>query len=205
MQDGILPCDADQLTTLLAETTLLNRLIEDLRLLSLAETNQLKLVRQPIDINYLIAQIVERSQPQANLKEINLRHQLQHGLPALQMDPDRIVQILSNLINNAMRYTPKDGTIEISTAHPNTLASVIISVKDTGKGISADDLPFVFDRFYRADKSRSRASGGSGLGLAIVKELVEAHGGTIKVESPIFETESHDGHGTNFVMEFPTS
>jgi len=205
MQDGILPCDADQLTTLLAETTLLNRLIEDLRLLSLAETKQLKLVRQPIDINNLIEQIVERSLPHANLKEIKLSHQLQTGLPALQMDPDRIAQILNNLINNAMRYTPKDGVIEISTVQPNSLGPVIISVKDSGTGISAEDLPHVFDRFYRADKSRSRASGGSGLGLAIVKELVEAHGGTIKVESPVFESESQDGKGTCFVMEFPIS
>ncbi|HCS40322.1 MAG TPA: hypothetical protein DIW44_12160 [Anaerolineaceae bacterium] len=204
MQDGVLPCDAEQLSTLLAETTLLNRLIEDLRLLSLAETNQLKLVRQPVDINGLIKQITERIQPQAHSKEIHLDQSLQEGLPALQVDSDRITQILSNLINNALRYTPKDGSIQVTTSQPNPTVAVTISVTDTGTGISPEDIPHIFDRFYRADKSRSRASGGSGLGLAIVKELVEAHGGTIRVESPALETDDHQGYGTSFIMEFPS-
>ncbi len=205
MQDGVLPCDAEQLNALLAETTLLNRLIEDLRLLSLAETNQLKLQRQPIEINNLINQITERLQPQARTKGIQLEHSLQDGLPTLQMDPDRITQILNNLITNASRYTPQGGSIQISTSQKSPATSVMISVKDTGTGISAQDLPHIFDRFYRADRSRSRISGGSGLGLAIVKELVEAHGGTIKVESPIFEIVDHQGYGTCFVMEFPAN
>jgi len=204
MQDGVLPNDAEQLNALLAETTLLNRLIEDLRLLSLAETNQLKLLRQPVEVNGLISQIIERIQPQARLKEIHLDHSLQEGLPALQLDPDRITQILNNLIANALRYTPKNGSIQVTTSQKDPMASVTISVTDTGTGIDAQDLPHVFDRFYRADKSRSRASGGSGLGLAIVKELVEAHGGSLNVESPVFETDDHHGYGTRFVMYFPT-
>ncbi len=203
MQDGILPCDADQLNALLAETTLLNRLIEDLRLLSLAETNQLKLLRQPVEINDLICRIIERIQPQARNKEIDLSKLLQEELPPLQVDPDRISQILNNLINNALRYTPKEGRIEVSTIQQNPDSPVTITVTDTGTGISVEDLPHVFDRFYRADKSRSRASGGSGLGLAIVKELVEAHGGSIKVESPVLEMKELQGMGTRFVMEFP--
>lgn len=203
MQDGVLPCDSEQLNALLAETTLLNRLIEDLRLLSLAETNQLKLLRQPVEINSLITQILERIQPQARMNEINLDHSLQDGLPALQLDPDRITQILTNLITNALRYTPKHGSIQVTTSQKVTTDAVTISVTDTGTGITTQDLPHVFDRFYRADKSRSRASGGSGLGLAIVKELVEAHGGTIKVESPVFDTDDHQGYGTRFVMHFP--
>lgn len=204
MQDGILPSDTEQLNALLAETTLLNRLIEDLRLLSLAENNQLKLLRQPVELNNLINQIVERIQPQAHLKEIRLDKRLQEGLPTLQVDPDRITQILNNLIKNALRYTPKAGSIEISTIQRNLAAPVQISVTDTGTGIEARDLLYVFDRFYRADKSRSRASGGSGLGLAIVKELVEAHGGTIRVESPVFEKEGQKGYGTRFVVELPS-
>lgn len=204
MQDGVLPCDADQLNALLAETTLLNRLIEDLRLLSLAENNQLKLVRQPVEINSLIVKILERIQTQAHANKIEFTQHLQNGLTTLQVDPDRITQILNNLINNALRYTPRNGTIELSTTQHSSTTPIIISVTDSGTGISAEDLPHVFDRFYRADKSRSRASGGSGLGLAIVKELVEAHGGTIKVESPAFEIESHEGFGTRFILEFPS-
>ncbi|MBA3074329.1 MAG: HAMP domain-containing protein [Anaerolineae bacterium] len=204
MQDGVLPCDADQLNALLAETTLLNRLIEDLRLLSLAENNQLILVRQPVEINSLIEKILERIQTQAHANKIEFTQHLQNGLTTLQVDPDRITQILNNLINNALRYTPRNGTIELSTTQHSFTTPIIISVTDSGTGISAEDLPHVFDRFYRADKSRSRASGGSGLGLAIVKELVEAHGGTIKVESPAFENESHEGFGTRFILEFPS-
>jgi len=205
MQDGVLPCDSDQLNALLAETTLLNRLIEDLRLLSLAETNQLKLLRQPVEVNGLINQIIERIQPQARLKEIHLDFSLQEGLPSLQLDPDRVTQILNNLITNALRYTTKNGSILISTTQQTPTSPVTISVTDTGTGITSQDLAHVFDRFYRADKSRSRASGGSGLGLAIVKELVEAHGGSIKVESPVYKTEAHPGYGTRFVMQFPLS
>lgn len=203
MQDGVLPCDTDQLNALLAETTLLNRLIEDLRLLSLADTDQLKLLKQPVEINNLINQIADKFQPQMRLKEINLELSLQSGLPTTQLDPDRITQILNNLINNAIRYTPSGGTIQVSTTQNPLTASITVKVSDTGTGIAAADLPHVFDRFYRADKSRSRASGGSGLGLAIVKELVEAHGGSIKVESPIFEKTDHPGYGTSFVMEYP--
>ena len=203
MQDGILPCDSDQLSALVAETTLLNRLIEDLRLLSLAETNQLKLLRQPTDLKGLISQIVERIQPQARIKELHLEQQIQENLPELSVDPDRITQILNNLITNALRYTPKGGTIQVSISQPKPRSPITLSVTDDGTGIESTDLPHVFDRFYRADKSRSRASGGSGLGLAIVKELVEAHGGLIKVESPVFQSEDRLGFGTRFTIEFP--
>jgi signal transduction histidine kinase len=203
MQDGVLPCDTEQLNALLAETTLLNRLIEDLRLLSMAETNQLKLVRQPIGLNELITQIYERIIPQARGKEINIEQHLQKGLSTIQADPDRLTQIINNLINNAMRYTSKGGSIQISTYQKTQTSPVTISLTDTGTGIKPEDLPYVFDRFYRADKSRSRVSGGSGLGLAIVKELVEAHGGTIKVTSPVFETGNHHGYGTRMTIELP--
>ena len=164
MQDGILPCDSDQLSALVAETTLLNRLIEDLRLLSLAETNQLKLLRQPTDMNSLICQIVERNQPQARIKELHLEQQIQENLPELSVDPDRITQILNNLITNALRYTPKGGTIQVSIAQPNLHAPIILSVTDNGTGIEPADLPHVFDRFYRADKSRSPRQRWFGLG-----------------------------------------
>jgi len=196
MQDGVLPLDEEQITTLHAETTLLNRLIGDLRLLSLAETGQLKLELQEIDLNELILQVAERMKPQAAQKSIRLATDVQAALPKLWADPDRVIQVLNNLISNALRYTPENGVISIQTTFQSNSGTFQISVTDTGSGIDQENLPYVFDRFYRADKSRTRSSGGSGLGLAIVKRLVEAHGGEVRAESPIFRDEHNHGYGT---------
>lgn len=196
MQDGVLPLDEEQITALHAETTLLNRLVGDLRLLSLADAGQLKLELQKTNPETLIRQIVEWMKPQAIQKEVHLVIDIQAGLPELWLDPDRMTQVMNNLISNALRYTPPGGKISIQVSFPTSAKALQVSVSDTGQGIGAEDLPHVFNRFYRADKSRARSSGGSGLGLAIVKQLVEAHGGTIKVESPIFQDENHDGYGT---------
>lgn len=203
MQDEVLPMDKDQLDALYAETTLLNRLIDDLRILSLAENNQLKLNPQPTDINALIKNIIDRAQSQAQLKNVLIEDQLEDNLPEIPIDADRFTQIMNNLINNAMRYTPKGGSIKIYTRQSKPGSIIQISVSDSGTGITLEDLPHVFDRFYRADKSRTRASGGSGLGLAIVKGLVEAHGGKVRVESPILFTDDQKGNGTRFIIELP--
>lgn len=205
MQDEVLPMDKDQLDALYAETTLLNRLIDDLRILSLAENNQLKLNPQLTDINALIKNITDRAQSQAQLKGIEIENHLEENLPGIAVDADRFVQIMNNLINNALRYTPKGGSIHIDTRLTQPMSQVQISVSDSGSGIAHEDLPHVFDRFYRADKSRTRASGGSGLGLAIVKGLIEAHGGKVWVESPILLTEDHKGYGTRFSIELPVN
>jgi signal transduction histidine kinase len=205
MQDGVLPLDEEQLAALHVETTLLNRLIGDLRLLSLAEAGQLKLELQKIDPGKLIQQIVERMKPQANQKEVHLEVDVQASLPELMLDPDRITQILNNLIGNALRYTPSGGTIKVKAENLLNSNSIQISVIDTGVGINPENIPFVFDRFYRADKSRTRSSGGSGLGLAIVKQLVEAHGGNVKVESPFFNNKENQGFGTAFSFTLPQS
>ncbi len=123
---------------------------------------------------------------------------MQPGLPDVWIDADRITQVLNNLIGNAIRYTPAGGTITVGASVLPPGGSLRISVTDSGPGIDPSALPYVFDRFYRADKSRTRASGGSGLGLAIVKQLVEAHGGSVSAESPV-----HQGHGTRISFTLP--
>jgi signal transduction histidine kinase len=203
IQDGVLPCDHEQLVALYTETLLLNRLIGDLRLLSLAESSQLKLELQETDPCMLIQQIVDRMQSQAIAKSIRLQTNFRTKILTLQLDPDRITQVISNLLTNALRYTDEGGTILVETTQVSPSTPFMISVSDTGQGIDPENLPFVFDRFFRVEKSRSRASGGSGLGLAIVKELVEAHGGKVSVESPIF-FDAQPEYGTRFIIELPS-
>ncbi len=205
MQDGVLPLDEEQIAALYTETMLLNRLVGDLKLLSLAEAGQLKLERGETKPDLLIQQIVDRAKPQADQKNVRLKADLQANLPVIWMDSDRITQVLNNLIGNALRYTPEGGTITVQGSLLTETGPLEVSVSDTGQGIDPDDLPYIFDRFYRADKSRTRSSGGSGLGLAIVKQLVEAHGGSVKVESPIFMDKNHQGYGTKFSFTLPVS
>ena len=196
MQDKILPLDEEQLDNLHSQTDLLNRLVNDLRLLSLAETGHLKLDLKRINPGELTRQTIESMRPLAGQRSINIQLDIQENIPECQLDTDRYAQIINNLFSNALRYTPEGGTITAKLAlMANTLE---LSITDTGSGITAEDLPHVFDRFYRADKSRSRASGGAGLGLAIVKHLVEAHGGRITVKSPV-----DSGHGTRFEIQIP--
>lgn len=134
------------------------------------------------------------------MKNILLDTDLEAGLPEVWLDVDRMNQVFNNLISNALRYTPEQGTITISAELDRQKpGSLLIAVTDSGSGISAEALPFVFDRFYRGDKSRSRSSGGSGLGLAIVRQLVEAHGGTVKADSPVFS----EGYGTRITVCLP--
>jgi signal transduction histidine kinase len=196
IQDGVFSMDEEQVSALYAETTLLNRLVGDLRLLSLAETGQLKLDLKKVEPGALLAQIAERIRPQARQKDIQLITEIAGNLPIVLLDADRITQVITNLIANALRYTPVGGTITLQAAFRPATHRLEIGVADTGSGIAPEDLPFIFDRFYRADKSRTRVSGGSGLGLAIVKQLVEAHGGRVRVECPA-------GGGTKFTLEIP--
>ena len=196
MLDGVLPFDSEQVNAIYQETQLLNRLVGDLRLLSLAEAGELPLERQPTAPGALVEQVVERMKPQAAQRSIQLEGKIQEGLPERSLDSDRITQVLTNLVGNALRYTPQDGTILVEAAAWQD-GRLQITVTDSGPGIQAEDLPYVFDRFYRADKSRARASGGSGLGLAIVKQLVEAHGGQVTVTSPAYP---QNGNGTRFTI-----
>jgi signal transduction histidine kinase len=196
MLDGVLPFEPEQVNAIYQETLLLNRLVGDLRLLSLAEAGELRLERQPTAPGALVEQVVEHMQPQAAQRGVRLEGKIQAGLPERALDADRITQVLTNLVGNALRYTPPDGTIVVE-AGTRQEGRLQITVTDSGPGIQAGDLPYVFDRFYRADKSRARASGGSGLGLAIVKQLVEAHGGQVSVASP---ADPKNNNGTRFTI-----
>jgi len=203
IQDGVLPYDDEQLTALYGETLLLNRLIGDLRLLSLAEAGQLKLELAETDLNKLINHAVEQYLPQASQKGILLTASIQTNSQRILIDPDRITQVIYNLIGNALRYTSKDGSITLQATELPGDNSIQISVTDTGYGIDQENLPYIFDRFYRADKSRSRSSGGSGLGLAIVKQLIQAHGGQVQAASPIFWDQDGNGYGTTVSFTLP--
>lgn len=203
MQDGILPIDAEQLASLHEETLLLGRLVADLRLLSLAEAGQLKLELVEADLGELVGRAAERLRPAAAAKGVSLIIEVTPDLPRIRVDADRFTQMISNLVDNALRYTPTLGRIVVAAGwggEPGKTRTPTVTVTDTGSGIAPDDLSHVFDRFYRGDKSRARASGGSGLGLAIVKQLAEAHGGKVWAESPAFLAPDGGGAGTRIVV-----
>ena len=203
MVDGVLPVDLEQVNAIHAETLLLGRLINDLRLISLAEAGELRLERRLTNLGELIQAVKEKFYPQCLLKGIVLELSLDDGLPKVSVDADRITQVLNNLVGNALRYTPQGGAITLHAGNgSNSVNEVDISVTDTGSGIAAEDLPLVFDRFYRVDRSRTRASGGSGLGLAIAKQLIEAHGGTVRAISPVYG-EPGQGYGTRITFSLP--
>ncbi len=206
MLDGVLPLDEEQVAALLNESLSLKRLVGDLRLLSLAESGELKLEKQMTMIDALIREAADRISVQAQENGVSLELDLTENLPAVFVDPGRITQVLNNLIGNALRYTPQGGKIMMSAQKsPESSNFIQVSVCDNGPGIDPADLPFVFDRFYRADKSRAHAGGGSGLGLAIVKQLVEAHGGKVTVNSPIFTNTDQQGYGTRFTFMLPVA
>ena len=180
--DGILPATEETFQQIHAETNRLNRLVDDLQELSRVEARAYELNLQPLDVASLLSTVAKRLSTQIEAKQIILGFELAPDLPRVLVDPDRAIQILTNLAANAVQYTPDAGRILISAKPTN--GEVQISVQDTGIGIPKEHLPHVFDRFYRVDKSRSRrAGGGSGIGLTIARALVEAHGGQIWVGS----------------------
>ncbi len=181
LAEGMLEPSPQVYRVIYQEARRINRLVEDLRLLSLSDTGELQLERRSASIENLLASCVDTFSEPASEKDISLIYRLDRFPPEVHLDPDRIKQVLDNLISNAIRYTPGGGAITLSAIGHQQ--SVEISVANTGQGISAEDLPHVFDRFYRGDRSRQREEGGSGLGLAIAKSLVQAHGGDIRVAS----------------------
>jgi signal transduction histidine kinase len=194
MRDGVVKPNPALISSLHEEAMLLSRLVEDLQELELAEAGKLKLVRQSVDISDIVGKAVTASQAAANEKGVVLSIDLPDEIPPVEADPERIGQVLRNLLNNAITHTPSGGHVDI-TASTND-SEIEVSVRDTGSGISPDHLPHIFDRFYRADQSRARETGGSGLGLAIVKELIEMHGGHVRAEST-------PGHGATFYFTLP--
>mgnify|MGYP000748946136 FL=1 len=194
--DGVYQPTPEHLNTTLDETRLLTRLVSDLQTLSLAETGQLPLHPTRFLLADLLQDLTASFSAQAASLGIDLKTSLAHPEQQITADYDRLDQVLSNLISNALRHTPPGGTIYIEAGAGSSEArSVRIEVKDTGSGIAAEDLPFIFDRFWRADRSRSERTH-SGLGLAIARQLIHAHGGRIEVQSEA-------GKGSTFIVELP--
>jgi signal transduction histidine kinase len=194
IRDRVMKPDTAAISTLSEEAALLARLVDELQELSLAEAGELKLVYQAEDLVALVRQTAAPWESQAAAKGITLSLDLPDSLPPVNVDWQRISQVLHNLLENAVVHTCRGGRITISLARKGEWVEV--SVVDTGEGIPAQDLPNVFERFYRVDKSRARATGGSGLGLTIAKRLVEAHGGRIEAQSTL-------GKGSRFLFTLP--
>lgn len=179
--DGIYAENGPQVSTALEQTYLLERLVDDLRLLTLAEKRQLVFDKTNVDVGNLIATVIDMLSAQAQEKNISLVLSERSGNLSAQLDPQRFEQVLSNLIGNALRYVPDGGRVWVTANE--TAEGLSVTVNDNGLGIPEEDLPFIFDRFWRKEKSRSRASGGTGLGLAISKQLIEAQGGRIEAHN----------------------
>jgi two-component system sensor histidine kinase BaeS len=193
MLDGVYAPDQARLKLILDETQVLSRLVDDLRTLALTESGSLVLNRQPTDLAELIQDSAEAFNSRLDGAQAVIKTEAPPDLPPVSVDPERMRQVLLNLIANAVRYTPAGGTILLRAEAVATKngPAVEIDVQDAGAGIAPEDLPHVFDRFYKTRDSR-----GMGLGLSIAKSLVEAHGGTIAAESEF-------GQGTTIRVILP--
>ncbi len=180
--DGVVAPGAETWALLHDEAGRLRRLVQDLQELSRAEARQIPLHLRPCDPAELVGQALARIRPQFAEKAIRLSAAVPADLPAVQADADRIIQVLINLLGNALRYTPAGGSVELSAARQE--GAIVFHVADTGVGIAPEQLPHLFERFYRVDKARSRALGGSGIGLTIARAVVAAHAGHIGASSP---------------------
>jgi signal transduction histidine kinase len=194
LRDGVLEPDPQTLDSIFEEARLLERLVDDLQELALAEAGQLRMKRQPVPIEEVAERSASSARPQFIARGLRLDTRIDGELPLVLADAERVGQVLRNLLNNAAAHTPEGGVVTVSVRRVESFVEV--AVTDTGIGIAAKDLPLVFERFYRADRSRARATGGAGLGLTIAKNIVEAHGGTIKVES-------QSGQGASFTFTVP--
>ncbi|MCG3212137.1 MAG: Adaptive-response sensory-kinase SasA [Anaerolineae bacterium] len=180
--DGVLPPEPETYQLVYREADRLQRLVSDLQELSRVEAGAFELHFTRVTVTGLIEQTAARLRPQFEEKDVKLQINVSPKLPPVQVDEDRIGQVLLNLVGNAMQYTPTGGAVTITAVPHNS--EIHILVQDSGIGIAAEHVPHLFDRFYRVDKSRSRAGGGSGIGLTIARHLVEAHGGQIWAASP---------------------
>jgi signal transduction histidine kinase len=214
LRDQVLKPTPERFAMMYDETQLLLRLANDLHTLSLADAGELPLDRRPIAPALLLERVDQTYRHAADQSGVTIQLDSDLELPDICVDSEQIARALSNLVGNALRYTPAGGTIALrarteirglrteSPLHQSPplspQPSVLITVEDTGAGISAEHLPSIFERFYRADPSRQQATGGSGMGLAIVRSIVEAHGGQIGVTSAL-------GQGTTFTIALPIS
>ncbi len=174
----------------------LSGLINDLFELAQLDTAQLQLRLEPVNLNDLVSDVLESVQAEARIKEVTLRGIFGEDVPIVRAEMAKIQRVLYNLVQNAIRHTPKAGSICLETRLVSE--GVQVDVTDTGEGIAPEDLPHIFEQFYRSEKSRSRATGGAGLGLAIAQRIIEAHHGRIWVESQV-------GQGSRFSFVLPLS
>ena len=196
------PLEKAEISRLYDETRLLSRLVEDLRELALADAGQLYLDLRPTDVAQIIRHTVNNFGLAAEVQEVSLSARLPDDLALAQADPDRVAQVLRNLLVNALRHTPPGGSVTVSAS--SMVRTLEIAIADTGEGIAPEDLPHIFERFWRADPARARSrigdeerlAGGTGLGLSVTQSLVEAQGGRIRVEST-------PGQGTVFRFTLP--
>jgi len=196
IQDGKMPLELEALLPIADEMIRLRRLVGDLRDLSLADVGALTLDPSDVDVAALVSTLIGNMEPVAAARDVQLEVELAAGLPPVRADLDRLRQVFVNLLSNALRFTPAGGRVLVKVQ--SVPEGVQVHFQDTGSGIAPEDLPHIFDRFYRGDKSRSRESGGSGLGLAIVRGLVQAHHGTVAVQSQA-------GRGSCFTVTIPAA
>jgi signal transduction histidine kinase len=199
--DGVFQPDKEHLDSIREQTVLLTHLVNDLRDLSMAESGQLKLERLPTSMVDLVQRKLSQFEVKARQKNVKLILQAHTAIPSINIDAKRIEQVMGNLLSNAIRHTPGGGQVTVSLKTLNSDSkteknSLIVSISDTGEGIPAEHLPHLFERFYRIENSRSRSEGGAGLGLAIVKQMVQAHGGSVRVDS-------QPGQGSTFYFSLP--
>ncbi len=192
-RDGVVDPDPALLGSLHEESLVLQRIIDDLQDLAAADAGTLRLHREPVRAAELLDQVVAAHRVAAVTADVEVRTDVD-GDPWLDADPVRMRQVLGNLVSNALRHTPAGGTVRVAARRDGDDA--VFTVTDTGSGIAAEDLPHVFERFWRAEKSRSRRTGGSGLGLPIVRHLIAAHGGTATAQS-------EPGRGATFTLRLP--
>lgn len=198
VHDGVLPATHENFEIIREEATRLEHLVNDLRTLSLADAGELPISPQPIEPERLINEVAALYQYQTRSKSISLQVVLAAPLPTIEVDPGRITQVLTNILDNATRHTPADGHITLSARQEG--GWVVFAVQDSGPGVPGENLERIFERFYRTDSARQRDGalpGGSGLGLAIAKSIVQAHGGQVSAES-------ESGNGLRIIIRLPT-
>ncbi len=197
MLDGVIAPEPETFHRVHREAERLQRLVADLEELSRAESGRLPLHIRRVEIEPLVEAAAARLRPQFDDKGVGLTVEVSSTPAAVAVDPDRIGQVLTNLLGNALQYTPAGGSVRVSARRDSREVAIVVS--DTGIGIPAEHLPHVFDRFFRVDPSRARAGGGSGIGLTIARHLVEAHGGSIEAAS------RGSGRGSMFTVILPAA
>ena len=196
VEDGVIEADAQTLASLCEDVDMLARLVDDLRQLSLVESGQMELERMPVSAEDAVGGLEGKFTRELEAAGIELRTEVEENLPAVDADPVRLAQVLGNLVKNAITHTPAGGTVTVGARLSGDM--IEFSVADTGGGISPEDLPFIFERFYRAERARERATGGAGIGLTVARSLVEAHGSSIRAES-------EPGKGTRVTFSMPAA